>query len=159
MDLSLHTSANTPSFGLAGQAFAARLVDVHDGDTLTVVAEVFPSHVFKVQVRLIGIDTPEMTSKNPLVKVQAECARLRVLALLTNETAAVPHPGHLTRSEMVGLLQRHLHLVHVRCRDMDKYGRVLAEVASDEHGTHVGTLLLQEGLARPYTGGTKDPFE
>lgn len=155
MDLSNHTAANTPTFGLDGKSFIARLVDVHDGDTVTVVAEVFPTYVFKLNIRLIGIDAPEMTSKDPQVKLLAEQARTRVVSLLTT---AQPH-GHLTRALMIHLLNQQVHMVYIRCKKMDKYGRVLAEIARDEHEPHVGLVLLREGLARPYGGGKKDLFE
>ena len=39
----------------------------------------------------------------------------------------------------------------------DKYGRVLAEVLTDD-GTNVGARLIAEGHARPYTGGTRQPW-
>lgn len=159
MDLSKYTTSNTPTFGLAGMTYTARLVDVHDGDTVTVIAEVFPSVVFKFHVRLVGIDSPEMTSKTPAVKDLAERARLRLVSLLTGGTVVLPHGGHLTRTEMMNLLQKQVHLVSVRCQNMDKYGRVLAEVSQGESLQHAGLVLLQEGLARPYAGGTKDVFE
>lgn len=159
MDLSHYNASNTPPFGLAGMHYTARLVDVHDGDTVTVIAEVFPAVVFQLHVRLLGIDCPEMTSKTPAVKEMAERARLRLVSLLTGGAVVVPHAGHLTRGEMMTLLQRDVHLIRVRCHDMDKYGRVLAEVSQSDAQPHAGTVLLQEGLARPYGGGTKDAFE
>lgn len=156
MDLSNYTAFNTPVFGLKGRKLTGRLVDVHDGDTITVIAELFPSSVFKINVRLAGIDAAEMASKSPQVKEFAERARMRVVTLLTGlHESDLPHTGHLTRAEMMSLLQRNVHLVHLRCKDMDKYGRVLADVAIDENYPHVGMVLLQEGLASPYFGGTK----
>lgn len=159
MDLSSHTITNTPSFGMNGLYFTARLVDVHDGDTVTVIAEVFPTRVFKFNVRLIGIDAPEMTSRTPEVKMMAEATRMRLVSLLTNENCDVATTEHLTRSQMIHLLQQQTHLVYIRCKMMDKYGRVLAEIARDEHLPHAGLVLLREGLVRPYEGGTKDSFE
>lgn len=161
MDLSRSTASNTPFFGMSGLRCRARLIDVHDGDTVTVIAEVFPSAVFKFHVRLTGIDAPEMTSKTPSVKAMAESARLRLLNLLVPKTLSLPHTraGHLTRTEMMTLLELDLHLVHLCCHEMDKYGRVLAEISCDEATPHAGLTLLSEGLARPYSGGTKDLFE
>lgn len=156
MDLSNFTAFNTPVFGLKGRKLTGRLVDVHDGDTITVIAELFPSSVFKINVRLAGIDASEMTSKSPQVKELAERARMRVVTLLTGlHDFDLPQTGHLTRVGMMNLLQKNVYLVHLHCQDMDKYGRVLADVAIDEHHPHVGMVLLQEGLASPYFGGTK----
>lgn len=154
MDLSVHTMSNTPSFGMYGLCFNARLVNVHDGDTVTVIAEVFPSRVFKFNVRLIGIDAPEITSSNPEIKKMAEIVRLRLLCLLTNEKNLIS--DHLTRSQMIHLLEQKTNIVFVRCKTTDKYGRILAEISVTEHLPHVGLVLLQEGLVRPYDGEAKD---
>lgn len=169
LDLSTYNATNTPFFGVAGLSCTARLIDVHDGDTVTVIAEVFPAHVCKLHVRLLGIDAPEMTSKAPSVRELAERSRLRLVELLVPQTPSVtksvsvpmhlPHAGHLTRNEMMIMLQADVHLVHLHCHEMDKYGRVLAEISCDASTPHAGLTLLREGLARPYEGGTKDPFE
>lgn len=150
MDLSCCTISNTASFGLSGCSYTARLVDVHDGDTITVIAEVFPLKIMKFHVRLTGVDAPELISNDPRLKELAQKARMRVVSLLTgkNETQT------RTRSELITFLQKDVHLVNVCCHEMDKYGRVLAEVYKDSN-PHVGLVLLQEGLAIPYRGGKK----
>lgn len=159
LDLATFNAANTPFFSMSGLRCHARLIDVHDGDTVTVLAEVFPGRVFKFHVRLMGIDAPEMTSKTLAVREMAEWSRLRLLQLLVPPPLALPHAGHLTRTEMMQVLQAGLYLVHIRCSGMDKYGRVLAEIACDAESPHAGLTLLREGLARPYDGGTKALFE
>ena len=146
--------ANTPVFSFEGTALRARLLDVHDGDTATVAAEVYPGRVCQLSLRLAGIDAPEMASET----VGAEVARCRLLQLLTG-LEVDGATTHLTRGQMRALLQRGVHLVHVACGENDKYGRVLARVSREEGGRHAGDVLLEEGLVNPYGGGTKLAFK
>ncbi len=60
-DLSGWNSTNTPVFLFEGVHLAARLLYVHDGDTVTVAAEVHPGRVCQMSVRLLGIDAPEVS--------------------------------------------------------------------------------------------------
>lgn len=131
---------------------------MHDGDTVTVVAETFPGHVFKFHIRLVGMDAPEITSKSSAIKDLAEKARMRLVSLLVSSPLSYPHTGHLTRQEMMNILQSECHLVFIRCHEQDKYGRVLGEISRDANSPHAGDILVQEGLARRYNGGTKDTF-
>ena len=150
------TSSTVRPLSLEGARIWGRLLDVHDGDTITVAAEVFGGHVFQFHVRLSGIDTPEMTSNDDEVRRRAEVARHRVVQLLAPEIADdVRSSQHLTRGQMQALIQRRVHPVFLRCSTFDKYGRVLAEVAVREDAPHVALALLQEGLAQPYDGRTK----
>ena len=48
-------------------------------------------------------------------------------------------------------------MVELRNTDTDKYGRVLAEVWFE--GTNLSDWLIDQGLAVPYDGGTKQPPE
>ena len=156
------TSSNTPLFSFAGMILRARLLDVHDGDTVTVAAEVYPGHVHRLNLRLAGIDAPEMTSKDAGVKALAELARVRLVKLLA-PGIDLSETRHLTRAEMQKVLQgrsgdNRVVAVTVWCQGMDKFGRVLAEIAADEDSERAGSVLLREGLAVPYDGGTKQQW-
>lgn len=65
--LAAHGYAGTPAFTLAGCEGWARLVDIHDGDTVTVVTEVFKGQMHRLHVRLNGIDTREIRDPDPLL--------------------------------------------------------------------------------------------
>ena len=154
------TSSTVRPLSLEGARIWARLLDVHDGDTITVAAEVFGGHVFQFHVRLAGIDTPEMTSADDGIRRRAEVARHRVVQLLAPDIADdVRSSKHLTRGQMQALIQRRVHPVFLRCSTFDKYRRVLAEVAVGEDAPHVALALLEEGLAQPYDGRTKRQWE
>lgn len=111
------------------------VVAVYDGDTFTANIKGWPPVVGeRVQVRIRGIDTPELTSKDPAKLDQARRAKQRLVELLR---------GTLERRPKVTL--------HAVARD--KYFRVLATVRAD--GVDVGQVLIREGLAREYDGGKK----
>jgi endonuclease YncB( thermonuclease family) len=109
------------------------IIGVIDGDTLRARVASLPSSIAEVHVRVKGIDTPEKGA-------QASCERERDLASRADA---------FTRAKIKGAQQ-----VALRNFEWDKYGgRVLAEVLVD--GQSLAGLLLANGLAQPYFGGTK----
>ena len=60
----------TELFSLNGMKTYARLVDLYDGDTGKVVFKLFDRY-YKFIVRINGIDTAELHSKNKLLKEKA----------------------------------------------------------------------------------------
>ena len=111
-------------------AYLALVLLVTDGDTFRARVEIWPGIETVTAVRIRGIDTPELRGKCQAEKDKAIAARERLRALL----AAGP-----------------VQLFHV---EPDKFaGRVDATVTVN--GRELGQVLVSEGLARPYTGGTR----
>lgn len=54
---------NTKPFSLVGTASYVRVVNVYDGDTITIIFR-FGSHFYHKRCRIYGIDTPEIRTKN-----------------------------------------------------------------------------------------------
>ena len=105
----------------------------HDGDTITVaIPRVHPLLGKKISVRVAGVDTPEMTSKNPCEKKKAELAKM-----------------------LTGELLRKSFRINLENVGRDKYFRIVADVKFD--GKSLGSWLLRAkgGIARPYDGKTK----
>ena len=133
----------------------ARVLDVLDGDTVCLV---FPSfhgiaHPVKFNVRLAGIDTAELKDKNQNVHTIAVQARTRLLELITGN---VPAPPLSSRRDIQRLLEQNPALVFAHCKELDKYGRVLADIfLTDKDVKSLNSVLVDEGLALPYMGGTK----
>lgn len=142
--------ANTPAFSMQGMHMQGRVVDVYDGDTMTVILNPWGVGYFKFQVRVGGIDTCEMRSKDEVLVAKAKAARAKVFELVTG--GAIQCPG--SKKEIQKALGEHVFLVHLECGPFDKYGRLLAKVLSME-GRDVAHELLGGGLANPYDGGTK----
>ncbi len=99
---------------------------VIDGDTLEVVANIWPGLATRARVRLASIDAPELSSPCPAARAKAEQAR----AVLANAVEGVP-------------------LRLVRIRPEHAYGRILADIQLAD-GSDVGALLVSVGLAKPY---------
>lgn len=109
--------------------YLALVLLVTDGDTFRARIEVWPSVEVVTAVRLRGIDTPELRGKCVAERERAIAARERLRALLT---------GRVT----------------IEAVEPDKYsGRVDARVMAN--GQDVAAVLVAEGLARPYAGGTR----
>lgn len=118
-------------FSLAGMACKARVSSVYDGDTITMVFKLQEQFV-KWSCRLDGIDTPELKSNN------------------ANEKASAVKARDFLREKILGKV------VDVVFGDFDKYGRLLTKVSLD--GLDINNLMLSEGFAKAYDGGTKEAW-
>jgi len=108
-----------------------RVIKVYDGDTIT-VAGMLPyksSQLYRFQVRLNGIDTPEMRTHDESEKA---------VAILAKEALS-----NLVKGEWVVLENT----------DNDKYGRLLADVWCGD--LLLNTWMISNHYAVPYDGGTK----
>ena len=102
----------------------ARVVAVHDGDTITVK---FDGHTEKV--RLVGIDSPELDDQRQAYRDAAYAARDHARSRLGGETVTLePEP---------------------RQGDRDAYGRLLRYVILRD-GTNVNEDFVRKGYARVY---------
>lgn len=103
----------------------------YDGDTLTVNIPDVPVLIGKnISVRVFGIDTPEVKTKDRCEKEAGRIARNLVSTTLKNAKNVELHN-----------VQR------------DKYFRILADVMVD--GKSLKDILLKNNLAYAYDGGTK----
>lgn len=114
--------------------YPVEVVNVHDGDTVTANIDLgFSAKIVDRQVRINGIDTPEIRTKNKLEKEAGLAVRDFVSELLTGTD------GLILKSEK-----------------LDKYGRVLGDIIVDN--VLLSELLLSMGYALRYDGGTKSKF-
>lgn len=104
----------------------------YDGDTITFT---LPGvHAFfgeKAKIRVLGIDSPELSSKRPCETEWGRVAKKLVQAELKHA--------------------KRIHLTNLKGHD--KYGRILAEVEYD--GKNLGQVLMKNHLAVPYQGKKK----
>jgi endonuclease YncB( thermonuclease family) len=139
---------STPSLSINGLKCYGRLIDVYDGDTVKVILPTFNSY-YKFTIRLNGIDTCEIKSKDKILQDNGIKARDRVLELLTNNKKN-------TKKDIKNLLESDVFLVWVECFDNDKYGRILANIYKDKNETKsISEILLEEKLAYSYEGKKK----
>ena len=113
------------------QVTKGRVVNVYDGDTLTLAARLPNDNtIYKFSVRLRGLDCPEVRTNDKSEKLIALKARNYVSSKVLGE--------------MVTLFNV----------DLDKYGRLLAGVLYNEQ-KDLAEELISERLAVKYDGGTK----
>ncbi len=116
---------------LAHTVIGAVVTDAYDGDTLTVDAALWPDLVWTGNVRVLGVDTPEIRGECDQEKRWALASRNYVRALLIDETVTLSDLEH------------------------DVYGgRVLASVHL-ENGDRLSDLLIAGNYGRAYDGGTR----
>ena len=101
------------------------------GDTLTLASRLpfEGSPLYRFSVRTKGIDCPEMKTKNATEKQCAKMARDMIKSKCLDK------------------------IVELRNVELEKYGRILADIYVD--GVDVKTFLLDANLAVAYDGGTK----
>lgn len=110
-----------------------RVIKCYDADTITIATKLpfEESPIYRLSVRLNGIDTPEIKGKG----------------ISTEEKEA----GKIARDFVCNLvLNKYVTLKNIQ---REKYGRILADVYIDD--IHLNELLIQEKYAVKYDGGTK----
>jgi endonuclease YncB( thermonuclease family) len=113
---------------------------VYDGDTITIAGRLpYPeSRLYRFQVRLLGIDSPEIKGKTEKEKEAAHKSQHALESLVLNKT------------------------VLLREISTEKYGRILANVylvAETGQELLVNKWMLTNGHAVPYDGKTKQLFD
>jgi endonuclease YncB( thermonuclease family) len=123
--------AGGESRGAIAGPVRAHLVRIIDGDTVEVLARIWPDHYVETRVRLAGIDAPELRGRCAEEIALAERAKARLAALLAGNR----------------LLLADIHYGKFA-------GRVVARVLTED-GRDVAEILRAENLARPYAGGRR----
>jgi endonuclease YncB( thermonuclease family) len=110
-----------------------QVIKVYDADTITIASKLpyDASPLYRLSVRLNGIDTPEIKGKG----VSEEEKEAAILA-----------------RDFVSNLVLHKH-VRLENIESEKYGRILADVYIGD--IHLNELLINERYAVRYDGGTK----
>lgn len=119
----------------AANAVPAVVDYIFDGDTFSAGVKLDADVEITVRVRLINVDTPEMNGKCVAEKVMAQNARDLLSTLIPRGT-----------------------VVELENIKDDKYlGRINANVILPD-GRDVGRVMIDSGLARPYSGGKRAPW-
>jgi endonuclease YncB( thermonuclease family) len=141
---------NTNLFTFDGLNCVCRVIDITDGDTIKVIIN-FKNDYYKIIVRLNNIDTCETRSKCEENKQKGLDAKKRVFNLITGKTIDNVDKKYIKKE-----LNENCYLTYIKCYDFDKYGRVLADIYSNEKSSEsFSTILINEKLAYVYGGKTK----
>ena len=126
---------NTPYYTLEGHVYICKCVNVYDGDTITVVF--MPKGLdkfYKYTIRLSGIDTPEIRTKNPNEKARAIVVRDFIREMILGK------------------------LITIKCGKFDKYGRLMANIFVNGESQSINDLLIEKKYAYKYDGCTKKKY-
>ena len=131
LDSDLDAAVSPSWFNLDGDMMRAKVIDVYDGDTVTLVFQ-FGSKMWKDKCRLTGVDTAEIRTRDADEKVRGLEARDWLRSKVLNKK------------------------VWVECGKWDKYGRLLGTIyLTSDFQQSVNQELINHGFAVPYFGGTK----
>ena len=110
-----------------------QVIKVYDADTITIASKLpyDASPLYRLSVRLTGIDTPEIKGKG--VGEDEKQVAIEARDFVSNL-----------------VLHKQVRLENI---ESEKYGRILADVFID--GIHLNELLVKERYAVRYDGGTK----
>ena len=111
------------------------VIKVYDGDTIT-IAQKLPyenSPLFRFSVRLLGVDSPELKTKDASEKMYAERSRDELHKFIFEQTVTLKNVS------------------------LEKYGRILADVYYGD--IHINKWLLDHKYAIPYDGAKKREWE
>lgn len=109
------------------------IVKVVDGDTYDLVLDLGFYQYGRYRIRLLGFDTPELNSKDPLERDQAKVAKIFAEDWLAQAVA-----GDL----------------RISTEKSDSFGRFLGdiyEITSSGYSSGLGDALHEAGLAEVYT--------
>lgn len=130
----------------------AKVVDVYDGDTCTVIFE-YGETFLKTKIRILGIDTPEKKVRgyDRSDPIESKLAELEQEA------------GQYITDQVKDMMEGKI--VDVRFKKWDKFGgRVngdvfIGDLIEGAENTYTLTdFLLESGYAKPYSGKKKEPW-
>jgi endonuclease YncB( thermonuclease family) len=125
---------NIPWFSLKGKFLYCKVINVYDGDSITMAVPINGSP-YKMKCRLEYIDTPEIRTKNLHEKAKGLAARDWLREQINDKK------------------------LWVMCGDFDKYGRLLCNLfTTEEKKNSINEQLVNLGYAHHYDGGKKQPW-
>ena len=127
-----------PFYSLNKKTFLAKVVDVYDGDTCTIVIK-NKKKLQKYKVRMLGYDSPEMKPRKNIknrdeIINKAKEAKNALINKINNE------------------------LIYIDCGSWDKYGRLLGTlytIKNNKKSLNINQWMIDNDYGYVYNGGTK----
>jgi len=108
--------------------YKAKVHRIIDGDTIDVVIDLGFEMSSRQRLRLYGIDTPEVRTRDLEEKARGKAAKARLLQMING----------CKREVIIQTLKR------------GKYGRILAKILNPDTRENFNQMLLKEGHATRY---------
>ena len=116
--------------------YKVKITRVVDGDTVDAEVDLGFDTFIKDRIRLMGLDTPESRTRNKKEKALGLAAKAYLKELLKKNKGDI-----ILRTSKEG---------------KGKFGRILGTLLIYDGMTSVNQMLIDEGHARDYFGGSKD---
>ena len=152
------TDDDIPLFTLKDKEFTAKIVDVYDGDTCSIV--IYLNNKFtKFKLRCLGYDSPEMKppkdaeNREHLIDL-AIISRNYFINRVTNISLNLNQ--HYSKNQIKDMMKENTKLVKVKSHGWDKYGRFLGEIFIDS--ININNEMIEKNYGYAYDGGTKKTF-
>ena len=116
--------------------YKVKITRVVDGDTVDAEVDLGFDTFIKDRIRLMGLDTPEARTRNKKEKALGLAAKAYLKELLKENKGDI-----ILRTSKEG---------------KGKFGRILGTLLIYDGKTSVNQMLIDEGHARNYFGGSKD---
>lgn len=131
-ELKNKTYENTKELNFSGRTIEAKIVKVYDGDTCWAVFH-HDGEYYRHKIRLAGIDAPEM---RPALSIKDH----------KRELEKEKERAERAKKELERLILDKI--VTIRCRQDDKYGRILGVILVDN--INVNEHMVDKGYAVKY---------
>jgi len=130
---------NTELYSLKGVVIRAKVVDVYDGDTCTVIFKLNGRYE-KHKVRMYGYDSPEMKPS----RLDPNRDEIKRKAIYSKQ---------MLKKKILNKI------VKLECNKWDKYGRLLGTIYMKsfffKKEENINDWMLDNNLGKPYFGGKK----
>lgn len=133
-----------------------RVINIYDGDTITCILPINKKY-YNFKVRLAGIDTCEIKSKNEENKLLAIKAKERLCQLIIPDI----NINNLNNKELNKILNEKCYIIKIKLGKFDMYGRILGWLYNKNSNINTSIdhsfnyILINEHLAYKYEGKTK----
>jgi endonuclease YncB( thermonuclease family) len=148
--LSRCNDRNTESIKLNGLTCRAKVVQVHDGDTLKIVI-LYRGIPTKFSCRMRGYDSPELS------QAENDDSWKATNALFTAATGIPLEEKRYSQKELCEKMQGNNKIVSCSFFGKDKYGREIIEILDDAGTGTVNAALMQHVFNIEYNGRGKRP--
>jgi len=147
-DFKLHQATKGVNFSFNNMTFIGKVVDVYDGDTITVVFR-YGGKLQQHRCRMLGYDSPEMKPLRSKVDRDLEITEAKK-----------------ARQALLDLIDLNHGIVRIKCHHFDKYGRILIDLyikikkpkgcwIAHRETIWVNPWMIENGFGVPYDGGAK----
>ncbi len=139
------TKENTPTYRFDNKKFYCKVIDVYDGDTITIAIQL-NKKIYQYKVRMYGYDSPEMKPR-----------------LNISNRDEIIQKAHKAKKVLSELILNKIVVVEIQKKSWDKYGRLLGIIyTSINHGLtmksynlNINEYMVDNGHGYRYYGGTK----